>query len=241
MSTSGLYNFTVTRDEIITDALATCGVIDAGETITTSDKTRCTFVLNMILKSLPIETWLLWCYTDVAVTLVSGTSTYTIGPSGTVVGVRPLRIAKAWMRNTNVDPATDTPMVQLARADYDMLTPKQTPGIPVNYYYDPQLTNGSLYTWPVINETGYVMYLSCQRTIQDISAADGTQNFDIPQEWFLPLSAILAAEVCMKYVVNLQKVQMIKQEAEMWKEKMANYSREEEGIYFTPNFQGQSF
>lgn len=241
MATSGTYTFNVTRDDIITDALATCGVVDATETINASDKSRCTFVLNMILKSLPIETWLLWCYNDVAVPLVSGTSTYTIGPSGTVTGVRPLRIAKGWMRNTNVTPNIDTPMVQLARADYDMLTPKQTPGIPVNFYYDPQLTNGVLYTWPVIDQSGYTMYISNQRTIQDISTSDGTQNFDIPQEWFLPLSAILAGEVCMKYVVNLQKVQMIKQEAEMWKEKMANYSREEEGIYFTPNFQGVGY
>ena len=239
MATSGTYVFTVTRDEIITDALATCGVIDGTETINTSDKTRCTFTLNMILKSIPIDTWLLWCYNDITVPLVSGTSTYTLGPTGTVAGIRPLRVATAWLRNTNISPATDVIVEQLARRDFEMLSPKQTPGIPVNFYYNPTLDNGVLETWPVINMAGYELILSNQRTIQDISAVDGTQNFDLPQEWFLPLSMMLAAEICMKYSLNLQKVQMIKQEAAQWREKMADWSREEPSAYFTPNFQGR--
>lgn len=161
MTTSGTYSLDVTRDQIIEASLRTLGVIGSGETATTEDRTNCAFALNLLLKTLPIETWLLWCYNDVAVPLTSGTSTYTIGPVGDVVGVRPLRIAKGWLRNTNVTPNIDQPMTQLARADYDMLTPKQTPGSPVNFYYDPQLTNGVLYTWPVINTSGYTVYLSC--------------------------------------------------------------------------------
>ena len=51
---------------------------------------------------------------------------------------------------------------------------------------------------------------------------------------------ILADEISHEYVLNLQKVQMIRERAEMWREKMSNYSREEPGIYFTPNFQGMS-
>lgn len=242
MSSSGLYAFDVTRDDIITHALGICGVLDSNESLVTSDRTRGAFTLNLILKSLPIETWLLWCYNDIAVPLVSGTSSYTLGPSGSVVGVRPLRIAKGWLRNGNNSPASDTPMTQLARSDYEMLTPKETPGIPVNFYYDPQLTNGVLYTWPVINEAGYTMYVSNQRTVQDIASTSSasTQNFDLPQEWFLPLAWILADQLSMLYTLNLQKVQFIRSEAEMWREKMSNYSREEEGIYFTPNFQGQA-
>jgi hypothetical protein len=239
VTTSGTTTFTVTRDDIITDALATVGVIDAGESLTSADRTRGAFVLNLILKSLPIETWLLWCYQDIPITLISGTASYTIGPTGTIVANRPLRIAKAWRRDSN---SNDTPMVQLARADYEMLTPKNTSGIPVNYYYDPQLNNGVLYTWPVIDQSGYTMYISAQRTIEDIASTSGssTENFDLPQEWFMPLSWMLADQLSMKYTLNLQKVQMIKQEANMWMEKMANFSREEPGIYFTPNFQGQS-
>ena len=237
MTTSGTFSFSVTRDDIITDALATCGVLDAGETLTSADRTRAAFTLNLILKALPIETWLLWCYNDITVPMVAGTASYTLGPSGTVVGVRPNRIAKAWLRDANNN---DIPMTQLSRNDYEMLTPKDTPGIPVNYYYDPQLTNGVLYIWPVINDATYTMYVSNQRTIEDIAStsAASTQNFDLPQEWFLPLSWMLADQLSMKYSLNLQKVQMIRQEAEMWRDKMSNYTREEPGIYFTPNFQG---
>lgn len=243
MATSGTYAFDVTRDQVIEAALRSLGVIGAGETATAEDRTNAAFALNLIMKSLPIETWLLWCYQDIAVPLVSGTASYTLGPTGTVVGVRPLRIAKGWMRNTNVTPPIDTPMEQLARADYDMLSPKATPGIPVNFYYDPQLTNGVLYTWPVINESGYTMYVSNQRTLQDISptSSASAETFDLPQEWFQPLRWILADELSHEYTVNLQKVQMIQARAAEWRDKMANYSREEPGVYFTPNFQGMGY
>jgi hypothetical protein len=243
MTTSGLYQFNATRDQIIDSALRTLGVNSQGEATGTDDRTNLAFALNLIIKALPIETWLLWAYIDLQVPLVSGTSTYTLGPSGTVVGIRPNRIARAWMRNTNNSPATDVPMQQLARSDYDMLTPKQTPGIPVNYYYDPQLTNGVLYTWPVISDAGYTMILSCQRTLQDVASIGSAsiETFDIPQEWLLPLKWFLCDEVSHEYSLNLQKVQFIKARADEWREKIVNYTREEEGIYFTPNFQGLGY
>ena len=241
MATSGTETFTVTRDEIFTDALQICGVLNGSEAIGANDITTCSRTLNMLLKNLPIDTWLLWCYINIEVPLVVATSSYTIGPTGTVVANRPLRIAKAWLRNTNNSPSTDVPITQLARQDYQMLTPKESPGIPVNYYYDPQLTNGVLTTWPVLNTSGYSVFISVQRTIQDISASVGTQNFDLPQEWFLPLSWMLADQISMKYCNNLQKIGMIREEAKTWREKMANYSREEEGVYFTPNFQGGGY
>lgn len=240
MTTSGTYSLDVSRDQIIEAALRSLGVIGAGETATSDDRINCAFALNLILKSLPIETWLLWCYQDIAVPLVSGTASYTLGPTGTVVGVRPLRIAKAWLRDADDN---DIPMTQLARQDYEMLTPKNTPGIPVNYYYDPQLTNGVLYTWPVINTTGYTMYVSNQRQLQDIASTGSasTETFDLPQEWFQPLRWILADEVSHEYVLNLQKVDFIKARADMWRDKMSNFTREEPGVYFTPNFQGVGY
>ena len=235
MTTSGTTSFNATSDQVVTKALQHCGVINTSETVSTADFTLCRTALNLILKNLPIETWLLWCYVDLTIPLVSGTSTYTIGPSGTVSGIRPLRIAKAWLRDTNNN---DIPLTQLSRSDYDMLTPKATSGIPCNYYYDPQLVNGNFIIWPVINLTGYTIYVSVQRTMQDISLSDGTQTFDLPQEWLLPLGWILADEISMDYCNNLQKVGLIQQRAEMWRTKMADYSREEVSLYFSPSFQG---
>jgi hypothetical protein len=237
MATSGTEVFNVSRDDIINAALRSLGVLATGESASAEDRTNCAFALNLILKALPVETWLLWCYKDIAVPLTVSTASYTIGPSGVVVNSRPLRIAKAWMRDPNDN---DIPMTQLARQDYDMLTPKNTPGIPVNYYYDPQLTNGVLYTWPVISVADYTMYISVQRTIQDIASTSGasSENFDLPQEWFQPLRWILADEISHEYSANLQKNGIIEGRADGWRDKMSNYSREEEGVYFAPNFQG---
>lgn len=241
MATSGTYAFNATRDQIIDATLRILGVSSTGESSGSEDRTNLSFALNLIIKALPMETWLLWSYVQLAIPLVSGTASYTLGPTGTVVGVRPQRIANAYLRNTNVTPNTDIPMTPLARSDYDMLTPKTTEGIPVNFYYDPQLINGTFTIWPVINTTGYTVYANIQRTLQDVAStsAASVETFDIPQEWLMPLKWMLADEVSHEYSLNLQKVQYIKARADEWREKAVNYTREEPGIYFTPNFQGQ--
>ena len=59
MSSSGTYALDVTRDQIIEASLRTLGVIGSGETATTEARTNCAFALNLLLKTLPIETWLL--------------------------------------------------------------------------------------------------------------------------------------------------------------------------------------
>ncbi len=231
MTTSGTTTFTATRDQIIDDALANIGVIAAGETPSAGDYTACAFKLNMILKTLNIEGYLLWCYLNVTIPLVSGAGSYTVGPTGGVTtGGRPLRIAQAWNYNSTTNAKIQ--MIQLSRNDFNVLTPANSPGIPTNFYYDPQLNNGIINIWPVINQTGYSIIISEERPIEDITASG--QNFDLPVEWLLPLSWILTDEICHRYTVNLQKTQMIQQRAEMWREKISNWGTQEPpSIYFT--------
>ena len=241
MTTSGTTVFTVTNTDIIAAALRKLGVIGAGDSASTEDTTNCLFALNTILKSLAIKGYLLWCYQNASNTLASGTASYDIGPVngvGTFNVARPLRIAQAWIQDAN---GVRTPLMELARADYYRLSLASQVGIPTNWYYDPKvlasstataLPNvGTIYTWPVINQTGYTLYISYQRPIQDIGA--GTQNFDLPQEWFQPLVYLLAADVAPEYSVNLQKISMLMARAERYLEEVSNFSREEASVYFT--------
>lgn len=231
MTTSGTTIFNVSRDDVIKAALRSLGVIAIGETPANEDFTNCAFALNNILKVLASQGYLLWTMELITVPMVSGTTSYTIGPSGaTVTANRPLRIAFAYIRDANNN---DIQLTQLSRTGYEQLTPKNTTGVPVNFYYDPQLDSGVVYFWPTPNVT-YNVYLSSQPQVEDIAAGtSSTQNFDLPQEWFQPLRWLLASEVGPEYMSNLPKLQMVQQRASDAMNTIANFGQEQTSVYFT--------
>lgn len=250
MATSGTYSFFVTRDQIISAAMRKCMSLTGGNTPNTNDLTNLSFALNTILKNLVVEGYELFCYYTVSNTLDStGTvQTYKIGPTngdGTFNNVaRPLRIPQAWVQQTGNN--FRIPVQLLSRDEFQKLTPNTQVGpYPVNFYYDPQtvptstgttLPNvGIIWTWPVCNQTGNTLYVSSQRPIQDIDSggSTSTQNFDLPQEWFLPLVYLLAADIAPEYSVNLSKIQMLESRAQTYLDKVVNFSREEASVYFT--------
>jgi len=241
MTTSGTTTFTVTRDEIIAAALRLCGVLQDGQAVSTQQTTDAAQALNILLKNFSIKGWIQHLYLWVNIPLVSGQASYTLGASGAGTPLdRPMRIARGFIRNTN---GYDTPMIQLTRQEYDVTTPKDIPGIPNSFYYDAlvgvtstTVGAGKLYTWPVINDTGYEMYVTVERQIQDIT--NSTQQFDLPQEWFLPLKWQLAAEIGPEYGVTERTQQRIDQKAAMYLEDVANFATAEEpSVYFSPSSQ----
>ena len=238
MTTSGTTTFDVTRDQIINEALEILGIIGDGDTASANDRTSCSLTLNLLVKNWVTKGWMPWVYETVTHTLVSGTQSYTIGPSGAdITANRPARIAQAWQRYTSGSTQNDTPLIILSRQEYNILTPKNIQGIPNSLYYDAQITTGILYPWPIVNQTGYSLIISYQRQIEDVATTSSasTQTFDVPQEFFLPLAWNLAKLVAPKYTSNLQKQQMITANAGMYLEEVVNFNREEATVMFQPN------
>lgn len=234
MATSGTTTYTVNRDEVIANALRKCGVLAEGQTATPEQVTNSAQDLNALLKFYATKGWLLFVYEWISFTCVSGDLDYTIGPSGAnVTANRPIRIGNAFVRNTSAGDY-DTPMVQLTRQQYDLLSPKDVPGVPNSYYYDPARDTGIIYLWPVPNATNYDIHINVQRHIEDITSA--TQNFDVPQEWFLPLFWNLAAEIGVDYGVTERQMQRIEAKAEYYLKEVADFAvAEEPSVYFQPS------
>jgi len=238
---SNSYTFSTTTAEVITDVMDLLGVTSTGDTVSSADTVKLTRVLNTIIKNLAIQGYLIWTYAAANTPLILGTSSYLIGPQNGVGGFstlpKPERIAQAWIQDANNN---RTPIQIIARKDFNTLTPRSSPGIPNQLYYDNQVSAGVLYNlagtvniWPVTNVSGYSLYLSYQRPIMDVINA--TDTFDIPQEWFLPLKWLLAKEVGLSYTVNLQKWQMIKAEAEGALKAVADFAVEDGDITFVPD------
>lgn len=233
MTTSGTALFTVTRDQIINAALRSLKVISAGGAGTTDDITDCAFSLGLILNTLNTDGYMRWLYQTITVPFVAGQASYTIAESSAdVTAFRPVRIAHAFRRDSSTPP-NDVDMAQLSRQEYDMLTPKTIEGVPTQFYYDPQLTAGVFYPWPVPSDTTYSARLCIQRPVQDITAS--TQNFDVEREWYLPLRWMLADEVGLEYEVDLPTLNVVSRRAEYWRNRLADFSQEGGSVYFQPD------
>ena len=233
MATSGTTVFNPSRDDIITAALRACGVLQEGQLPNATQISDAGSALNVMLKYYAIKGWLLWLYQKISFPTVPLDSTYTIAPiSAQITANRPLRISQAFIRDETT--GFDTPLIILTKQEYELLSPKTQAGVPNSIYYDPQLTTGSFYLWPVPQDTTHTIYVVIQRQIEEVTT--GAQTFDAPQEWFLPLKWNLASEIGPEYGVTERQQQRIDQRAQAYLQEITDFAvAEEPSVYFTPN------
>lgn len=146
---------------------------------------------------------------------------------------RPLRIIQLWRRDTS---DIDTPMIQVGRQEYDNQPNKTIGAIPVQWYYDPQLSAGYLYLWPTPtadDETIRVVF-KYQRVIEDFDAA--TDDPDIPQEWGEAIIYGLAARLARKYGCSRDIINDMTGLAAGSKQAMEDFDQETTSIFMQPDF-----
>lgn len=225
--------FLVNRDDVIKASLRLLEVIGLGETPLTEDFTNCAQALNIMVKAWQIDGYKLWAIRDISVPLVAGNASYQIGDTatgtGAVVTNRPLRIQDAYIRDSN---DKDTSLEIIPRATYDLLSDKTASGIPNQIFYDPLLTNGVLYVWPVPTDATSTIHIVVQKPLADFNLS--ADNPDFPQEWYQALKWGLAAEVGLEYGATERKIARIEQKAMIFKEQLNNWTQEEPSMFFSP-------
>jgi len=82
MATSGSINYSVSRDDIITEALQHCGVLGEGETPSANQLTDCGRTLNIMVKSWVNHGLHLWKITRATVFLEKDKTSYTLSSTG---------------------------------------------------------------------------------------------------------------------------------------------------------------
>jgi len=241
MATTNTTNFTVTSTQIVEAAIRQCGRLGKGAVIDADDLANGVFALNLLAKSLAQQGYQIFSYKTVSYALPANTVSFTIGPSGAdVTAPRPVRVAQAWVRSDN---NYDTPLEALSRSDYNDLSDKlQVGDRPVSYFYDAPVVSGStwnnlgtVFVWQPPQEVGMTIFLSYQSPLQDIAA--GTE-FELPQDWFLPMQWMLAEELSMQFSVNAQKVNMIQAKAREYRDAMSAFNQEVVPVRFTANLVG---
>lgn len=227
MATSGTYNFSVTRDQVITAALRKCGSYGLGDTIPPEEIDDAAFALNLMLKEMAINGLPLWCVQDIAIPMVAGQTSYNVSAaSGTTL---PLRILDAYIRDST---GNDTSLQITSRYDYDTLGQKTSQAVPNQIYYDPQLGAGAIVVYNVPANNSNTIHVVIQRQIQDINLA--TETFDFPQEAYRTLVWGLADEISLDQQCTADVRKEINAKAVAFKEKFFDSTQEQASIYFTP-------
>lgn len=230
MATSNSTDWSLTRDQLITAALRKLGVLPSGATPTTAQVSDATDALQSLIKAFQADGMPLWKIASQSFTVTSGTASYTVGPSQTINCPKPLKIIEAHWTPTN---GTNTPLNLYNRYDFKDLPQGTTvTGDPVNMYYQPLRTTGTIVLWPVPNNSTTVITFQYQAPYEDMD--DAGNDFDFPSEWMMPLTYMLAWSLAPEYGIPPTDRSLLQKEAEFWHQYVLSMGSEEGSLYFQP-------
>ena len=226
MPTSGSSNYSMTRNDIIQEALELIGVAAGGETAQAADVSTADRSLNMMIKGWQAKGIQLWRQTEGSFSATAATASFTMGTGGDFTS-RPLRITSARLSVNSIE----TPLMELSREEYFNLPNKTASGRPTSYYYDPALTLGKIYLWPTVaTGTTATLKFTYQRSLEDFDAADNEPDF--PAEWLECISYNLAVRLAPKFGATIsQEVAGVAIES---LDDLMSWDREPASIYFQP-------
>jgi len=233
MALSGSTNFSVNRNKLIEASMRLIGVKAYGENLEAEALEDASESLNMLIKAWQTLGLQLWTRKSISINLVASKNSYSLGPSGDIVMDRPLNILKVMRKDSS---GNEVEVFKLSQDEYKEQTPKTTESVPVNYYYDPQLTNGVLHIWPQPDTTTaaeYTLEILYQKPFDDVDNA--TDDFEFPQEWYRALKYALAIELAPEYGLSIDERKQLYLEARPILKAVEDFDVEEgTSIYFQP-------
>lgn len=145
---------------------------------------------------------------------------------------RPTDILEARLRDTDDN---DEPIeIHRSRREFMAITDKTSTGDCMDIFYDPQITEGILYTWPVCDDVTKRIVMTIARVINDMDAS--ANNFDLPNECLNAVKYCLAVEMAPEMGVALfsGKGADIMAKANQEYDKLKRHYANKEPIYFQP-------
>jgi hypothetical protein len=211
----------------------------AGQTILSVDAT--TAMTNGDYLGIELDTGAIQWTTIVSKTSTTVTATAALtGAAGLGTKVysytsnipKPIRVVDA--RRYVVTSAIETPIEIVSHKDYRHLPNKASVGSINQVQYDPQRVVGYFNLWSVPAAATELLKMTVWRPL-DIFSAGGNEA-DLPEEWANALKWNLAKELMGRYPVNSERRRHITDMADSTLFDMEGYGREDESIFFQPNF-----
>lgn len=206
MATSGSYNWSVTRNDLIEQALRKIGAL-GDHTAVTSDTNKLNVgiaAINPVLRHLATKGMPLWAVENVTIpfTTFTTTSPVTWGLAQTIVSTfRPLKVIHAIRRDSTVAAAPVDQDMQIDEYSvYQQMSSKAQTGTPLAVYHKPLAYTSTLNVWPLPDATAIAnmsMILWVHREFMDFDAS--TDEPDFPREWIEPFIYALAYHLAPNY------------------------------------------
>ena len=147
---------------------------------------------------------------------------------------RPLRILNAYVRNEVSD--TDQEIEVLSKAEYDNLGSKTSEGTPNQLAYGYDLVDGRAYIYPRFENGRKSITIIFQRPFEDFDASTDTPDF--PQEWYEPLTLLLATKLMGPYGLPTQDRMELNSRAKAALDLALGNEPEEGSMYIIPEGRG---
>lgn len=142
---------------------------------------------------------------------------------------RPLQIIQAWIRDEN---DTDRPVNIVSRDEYYRYGDKFTAGSINSIYYDPQLTNGTLFVYSPESTVSNILEMVVYYPIEDMDAA--ANDFDCPAEWFMAIKYNLELALSPAYGTRAEQLKNIVGLASMYLDDAMSFDKEHTSVYIQP-------
>ena len=196
MTASGTYAFSLSNGEAVISAFERCQV--RLPSLRQEHWRTARIETNLLLAEWSNKQVNLWKVELISLTLVDGTAAYD-------VPARVVMILDAYLtQNNGLTTQSDRYVTPISRTDYSSYGSKFTAGTPTVYWFD-RLISPTITTWPVINDSGYVLnYYACTQ-VQD-AAVTGGQTPDIPYLWNDAFVAGLAHRLSRVYAPSMEQL-----------------------------------
>lgn len=133
----------------------------------------------------------------------------------------------------------ETPIRTISRDEYFAQPLKNTTGLTNEVYYDKQLGFGNFFVWPSPIDSNKQLKMTVQRPFEIFDSAE--DDADFPPEWYDPLTWNLAVRMAPEFGFPLQDLQALDAKARQILDEMLMFDRENQAIYFSPNFDGSAY
>ena len=182
-----------TAQTIIDRAMRLIGALESGESPSSDETADVLVALNQMIDSWRNDRLVAYQVNDYTLTLVSGTSEYTIGSGGDINQTRPVKIDSAFITENSID----YPVMIVSKGSYDAIPDKTTQSNIVDLlYYEPAYPTGNIKLYPTPN-TANVLTVSVWEPISTLATA--ATSVSLPPGYERALTYNLAVDIAPEF------------------------------------------
>jgi hypothetical protein len=220
---------------MVKQALADSGRLQIGETPNGEVLADALGRLSDLIGALQTQGIKLWLNQLQSVTLVAGTSTYTFGPGGSLLTVKPMRVVEGWYRDAQ---NAQRPLTPLSWNEYQGLGNLTTQGAVSSYFVDKQASNLVVKFWQVPDAVAALGTAQLLLQVQATAPTSLTEAISFPTEWYLALRWALADELATGQAPAI--MDRCAGKAAMYRRMLEDWDVEDASTKFQVNTQGMA-